>query len=404
MERDDTLPLTQGDPSPAEPRPPFYKKNGSGIYTVHLRTPDMFPSTEVQGSVGFESKSLRKRFNIAGGPTQEEGGSQQENQGERKNPNRSWGQMEKDITKWMIRCIVWMIPRKYNKPSMEMAGMTPWEHRLRVQWLDRGLYKRKIFGAVFILGIVLVLFFASGFVPWRALFQMDSVTVYTDSRGIQVHNMLIPRMIDPKGDASDASKAEWILRGDPLDYLSREQVKSGYVTVRTGEKTKFNVSRSLLHENLNETAFGNFRCLCAVHMGVPVNAILYSPDPGRMQQLRDNPNAKANPTDHVFMLEPLPTGGMAPMVTSGPMVSNLDPDVPFTVTHPSRLSIKFFTMEGLDDRVELRGDDAACAIRCISISWKEEIAGDDAILIERPHRVNRKGGGTINQRVYSALA
>jgi hypothetical protein len=280
---------------------------------------------------------------------------------------------EKDVALFLIRCIVACIPKRWNTMNLEI-GMTSWEDRLRVQWLDSGLYKRKLVWAAVIFVIVLVALLVSTMIPWRLLLKTDVEHVYTDTRGREIQNILVPRLIDPKNDASDAQIANQILKGAPFRELTPQVVKQGYAGVRGS-----NVSLDMLRGKLVE-AGRKYPCLCAAHMGIPLNAISFFPRGGKGGK-------------KLFMLEPSPTGATGKAIESDKMQSNLDPGVPFRVTHPTRMSVKFLTMDGLVDRTELRGDDSACAVWCIELAWKEALVEEDGggILSQRPRETGEKG-------------
>jgi hypothetical protein len=89
-------------------------------------------------------------------------------------------------------------------------------------------------------------------------------------------------------------------------------------------------------------------------------------------------------------------------VTSGKMQSNLDPGNPFQVVHPSRMTVKYLTMSGLVDRTELRGDNAACAVWCIELAWKEQLVDEKSksILSQRPRQIEDNKGGLITEHKY----
>lgn len=292
---------------------------------------------------------------------------------------------EKDVSLFLIRCIVAFIPERWNRMNLEI-GMTNWENRLRVYWLDSGLYKRKLVWAAVMFVLVLVALLVSSMIPWRLLLRTDVEHVYTDTRGREIHNILVPRLMDPKNDASDAQVADQILRGEAFRELTPQVVKQGYTGVRGS-----NISLDMLRSKLIEEG-RNYPCLCAAHMGVPLNVITVSP-------FGVSPKGKKRETP-LFMLEPSPTGATGKAMASGKMQSNLDPGNPFQVVHPSRMTVKYLTMNGLVDRTELRGDDAACVVWCIELAWKEQLIEGNGLLSQRPRQVKDKNGNIINEHKY----
>lgn len=370
------------------------QKSSTCTYSLNVSPPNVgFSSSSgtnkvVRGSI--EHESLRKR--TRGDPSKRFNNSVDESfdkaaEDEIKDRKRkrkpTWNEIEEIVTAFIIRVIVFCIPTRYNVPSEEMGGISPWEQRLRIQWLDRGLYKRKIVGGMLIFVFVVSVFFFASLIPWRVLLGTDSIYLHVNSRGDKIYNVIVPRMIDPTTDASDVSRADWILNGEPFPPMTRTQVKDGFVSVKTGySMVEQNVSINLLQQKLNETAFGEYRCLCAIHLGIPLNAVMYTPNPQKIEQARRRAKTGTGRSikgimdgkhDNMFLLEPVPTAAKGPIVTSERMTSNLLPDRPFTVTHPGRMTVKFYTTEGLDDRIELRGDDVACAVRCIEVAWKTKL-------------------------------
>ncbi len=328
---------------------------------------------------------------------------------------------ERGIWLFFIRCIIAFIPTRWNAFNLEI-GMTHWENRLRVYWLDSGLYKRKLVWASVMFVFVLVALTVSSTIPWRLLLRTDVEQVYTDTRGREIHNILVPRLIDPKKDASDAQIADQIIRGGAFRELTPQVVKQGYTSVRES-----NISLDMLRSKLIDVG-RRYPCLCAAHMGVPLNVIVFSPksprnEPGdwgkgkgergkgtRERGIEEKEKGergieekeKGEKGDPLFMVEPSPTGATGRAVTSGKMQSNLDPGNPFQVVHPSRMTVKYLTMSGLVDRTELRGDNAACAVWCIELAWKEQLVDEKSksILSQRPRQIEDNKGGLITEHKY----
>ena len=339
-------------------------KGGGTKFIMHACPPPL-SGRIVRGTVESASQSVLRNRTTWTSPNSDEALPMQNNARKRRS-KKTW---DERLATLVIDAIVWCVPKRYNEMEGDVVDMTPWEASLRSRWLDRGLYKRKILAAAVIAMVIVCLFFGAGYVPWRRLFGMDSVAAFRDADGRVITNVLVPRMLEPKNNAGDRDLADWILSGDPFEPITPDIIKTGFLSAKTSATTRKNVSLSMLYEKMNSTAFEReFRCLCAVHMGIPANAILFAP-------VRKSPD---NMIREVFMMEPSPTVGSSNILTTGPMTSNLQPGVTFTVLHPDRLVVQFLTTEGHRDKRELRGDDVACVIRCVvEIARKKKFVDSD---------------------------
>jgi len=284
----------------------------------------------------------------------------------------TWAQWEEHVASKIIKGVVWLIPTRWNQRAGDITE-TPWEYRLRVQWLDRGLYKRKILAAVVIGLLVAAMFLGAGYVPWRQLFGKDSIPKFKDAHGRILNSVVIPRMLEPDKHAGDIAVSDWIKTGDPFEPVTPAHLKEGYITVTMDHSgTRKNVSLPMLYNLMNATAYGKYRCLCAAHMGIPLNMILFTPIGERLRAIQNRQDTPLLPNDFVFMIEPQPTIGSNAIVSTGPMTSNIE-SVPFRVNHPTRVVVSFLTNTGHKDKREMHGDDAACVVRCIELAWKEPV-------------------------------
>ena len=351
-----------------------HHRNGRRVYT--FPGPNILPVAGTVESASNEyTEGIRKRkksehvdWNQRPKPNEPFSGVRKE-----RTPPRTWTQWEEHIASKIIHFIVGFIPKRYNEMCGDVVDVTPWEQSLRVQWLDRGLYKRKILAAVVIGLMVTGVFIGAGYVPWRQVFGKDNIPEFKDAQGRILTNVVIPRMLEPDKHAGDASITDWIITGDPFEPLTPESIHNGYITItmdRSG--TRKNVSLSMLYERMNSTAHEKYRCLCAAHMGIPLNVILFTSVGKRLQALRANPELPPAPNDFVIMTEPQPTVGSKAIVSTGPMKSNIQP-TQFRVNHPDRVVVSFLTATGHKDKREFHGDDSACVVRCIELAWKEPI-------------------------------
>jgi hypothetical protein len=284
--------------------------------------------------------------------------------------------LSKQVDRW--------VPSKFNPiiSGEASGGETLLASKIRRHVLDAGKYTRRAIGMGVLVLVVMMFFVVANMIPWRGYFAMDVMDMYTDERGRNMMNVEIPHYLDVDNDASDYLRAQHLVR-DSFPHIDRKDLLRGYHEVELEYERKANISFSMLRDKLNDTMIqGGYSCLCAAHLGVPLNV---------MQMLTVKytglPNVRSLTTTTLY--EPTLSMADKEVISTAPVESNIYYAPPtidgtahsngplkhgqtFSIVYPKRVALRYITERGFET-ISVSGYKAACVVFCCELSAKQKL-------------------------------
>ena len=284
--------------------------------------------------------------------------------------------LSKQVDRW--------VPRRFNPiiSGEESVGETLLASKIRRYVLDAGKYTRRAIGTGTLILFIMMLFMVANMIPWRGYFAMDVIGMYTDERGRNIMNVEMPHYLDVDNDASDYLRAQYLVQYS-FPHINRKDLLRGYHEVELEYDRKANISFSILRDKLNETMIeGGYSCLCAAHLGVPLNVM-------QMLTVKHTglPNVRSLSTTTLY--EPTLSMADKEVTTTAPVESNLyyTPSIEdgnvysngplkrgqtFPIVYPKRVALRYITERGFET-ISVSGYKAACVVFCCELSAKRKL-------------------------------
>jgi len=277
-------------------------------------------------------------------------------------------------------------PTRFNPVLMEDGGRTLWASRIQRHVLDRGKYTRRAIAAALVIVAIALAFVCANMLPWRAFFGMGTVSVYIDERGRSMTNVEVPHYLAVNDDASDRLRAKFLAwdDADPWTAITKDALKRGFTRVDLEYGRSANISFAMLERAMNATMIERgFGCLCAAHMGVPLNAVYIAKTATSASMLWEPSLTMASKTNR----RSAPVSSNIYYAPQGADVERdhpngpLRPDQTFSITFPEKVALRYLTERGFEG-LELSGSRAACVVFCCELGLKKRL-------------IDRKIGGVV---------
>src|SRR6056297_946275 len=282
------------------------------------------------------------------------------------------------ITRYIAMCIDMILPKKMN-PIDQETSETLWSARIRKHLLDKGKHKRRMIYLAVLLSISFGLVFVITSVPWKSYTAADVIDqFYVDNNDgplLIVHNMLIPRFLNPVSDPSDVIRLKNITT-NPFSKITKKDLEFGYKEVKVQYKYNVNISFSVVHDELKaDSKEKTLSCLCAAHIGIPLN-IIYIHGNGILdeptmtlgtKELRLSPRIK---NTNLYYNSTIFGDPKMPMSKK----TGIPPDEGFQITYPKSIAYRYLTVDGFKSK-EAYSMHSACIVFCCELATKETLVG-----------------------------
>lgn len=291
----------------------------------------------------------------------------------------------------LIYVVDYIIPKKFNPREVESED-TLCGRKLREVLLDKGKNTRIL--------IALVVFLSLGFgtcyiilsTPWKSYFASDVILEYHmngDTRSPSgnkypstiVNNVLMPRYMNPLVDPSDLIRINHLVKQDNVfNRVTVDDIKRGYmktfVEYPHGVNVSFELLENIMIQEANNRKLG---CLCAAHVGVPLNVVW-----AYKKGFYHEPKMTLG-TSKVGIMGPIKNANLYYNASIASETSTLKAQeranhaLPpnnngFYITHPYGIALRYVTKEGLKSD-EVYGKVAGCVVFCCELAAKKPLVG-----------------------------
>lgn len=301
-----------------------------------------------------------------------------------------WGLLR--ICSSIISIVDSVVPERYNPKEPEAAD-TLWGRKLRENLLDRGKHTRRIAALCIFLFLGFSVTFIIGIVPWRTYLASDILPYYQvkgeDGTIVTIKDVMMPHYIDAINDPSDRLRLAHIVnQRNVFRKINQEDLKKGYARVRVEYADAVNVSFSLLEDAMRKEADDRkLGCLCAAHMGVPLNVIwMYK------KGFYYEPKMTLG-TEKVGFMGPVKNTNLYYNASDSSNGSGIPPPDGFYIGHPAGIALRHVTKKGLRSD-ELYGKNAGCVVFCCELASKESLVGgveQGGVLLSKEGNVKKLG-------------
>lgn len=303
-----------------------------------------------------------------------------------------WGLLQ--TCSLLIHIVDKVVPEKYNPREQEAAG-TLWGRKLRENLLDRGKHTRRIAALCIFLLLGFSVTFIIGIVPWRTYLASDIIPHYQikgeNGAVVIIKDVMMPHYLDPMNDPSDRLRLAHIVSPrNVFRRINQDDLKKGYAKIRVEYVDAVNVSFDLLEDAMkNEADYRKLGCLCAAHMGVPINVIwMYK------KGFYYEPKMTLG-TEKVGFMGPVKNTNLyynaSEKINSGG--NGIPPSEGFYIGHPAGIALRHVTKKGLRSD-ELYGKNAGCVVFCCELAAKESLVGgvdQGGVLLSKDGNVKKLG-------------
>lgn len=305
----------------------------------------------------------------------------------------------------LIKVVDSVVPSRFNPREME-SDDTVYGRKLRETLLDRGKNTRRLIALVFFLMLVFGITFFMVSTPWKSYFASDVIAEYTTPANhspftgdgannnhptATIRNVLMPRYMNPQKDPSDVIRIKNMVRQQNVfKKIAIDDIKRGYIETFVEYPHGVNISFELVEKiMLDEAKNRDLGCLCAAHVGIPLN-IIWTYRKGFYHE----PKMTLG-TPRVGVMGPIKNTNLyynASIATKRWLSSmggnhhnnnnnNIDdssyqapPQEGFYVTYPYGIALRYVTRDGLKSD-EVYGKGAGCVVFCCELAAKKPLVG-----------------------------